>query len=65
VNTIEQNMPGLPPEVIEQMRQKPVEGEVCGNCRNFDADKGWCKARDLIVKAPDPGCFLFDRDPYR
>lgn len=65
VNTIEQNMPGLPPEVVEHMKQKPLEGEVCGNCRNFDADAGRCKARDLIVQAPDPGCFLFDRDPYR
>ena len=64
VDKVQQNMPGLPAHVAEQMATVP-EGEVCGRCEACDQDTLRCRERGLIVKATDPGCMFFIADPYR
>lgn len=41
--------------------EKPDDGETCGGCANFivRAGKGFCRARYILVDAPDRGCDLF------
>lgn len=64
VEKVQQKMPGLPAQVAEQMNVIH-DGDVCGRCEAFDPDAGRCTERGLVVKAGDPGCMVFVRDPYR
>lgn len=61
---VQENMPGLPGHVAEQLAGPP-DGDVCGQCMSLDTDSNRCAERDLSVKPGDPGCFMFVRDPYR
>ena len=63
MDKVQKNMPGLPPNIVQQM-ERPPAGDVCGVCEAFDKDASRCKERDLRVKADDPGCMFFIRDEY-
>lgn len=52
-------MPGLPVKVVGMLQSLPA-GEVCGKCSAFNAETSMCSERELVVKATDPGCPVFD-----
>nr|WP_281719962.1 phage terminase large subunit family protein [Nitrosomonas nitrosa] len=55
---VQEAMPGLPEDVVRMIEEKP-EGEVCGKCISFNAEKSLCEERCVKVSARDVGCALF------
>jgi hypothetical protein len=56
---LEKRMPGLPKGVLDMVETKPA-GEICGNCEGYDPERGdYCKERQMLVRAKDPGCWMF------
>lgn len=51
-------------EIVDELRQQALTGDVCGRCGSFDDTDGMCLERWFKVKATDPGCDLFVRDEY-
>jgi hypothetical protein len=53
------DMPGLPEHVVSAIEDATQPG-TCGACVSFDAARGWCTERNLLVRNIDPACGLFD-----
>jgi len=56
--SIEEKLPGISPAIVDMVQELPP-GEICGNCKNYDAEGNQCNARAMIVRPRDPGCILF------
>jgi len=50
----------MPAAVAAAFLSVPMEGEVCGRCTGYDADR--CNVRGYRVKAKDSGCDWFVRE---
>jgi hypothetical protein len=54
----EMGMPGLPVHVV-QMIEIRTQKDTCGHCTGFNADRGMCEERELLVQATDAKCALY------
>jgi hypothetical protein len=47
------------PQPLPVQIEELPKGMVCGRCSAFDDERGWCTARDFVVRAQDVGCAVF------
>lgn len=47
-------------KVIQVIREHnaALKGDTCGTCISFEAERGFCTERNMLVRSPDPGCFM-------
>ena len=56
-----QNMPGMPADVAAKILEAPPASDVCGACRSFNPNTGYCEDRGFKTREKTPGCEVFVR----
>lgn len=48
-------------QVLNKFLHETAEAGIdkCGGCSAFDSARGFCNEREVLVRAPDPACFMF------